>query len=202
MAVKYVKDFSFDKSFGYTGSAGTGPVSNNERAMGTRMGQGPVSSKEQTIVPSVKAGAKMGTDSASNATANRAAQAIADANRTPKPQGDSVINKKPRVVDDSMPTAEEIVKMRQAREYMKEDKATSDAAKREMGFKKGGLKVTEKATGERYPSKSAMVKHEKTETPRMQREELVQKQVVRGPAMAAGRDPRIPMFKCGGKAKK
>ena len=105
------------------------------------------------------------------------------------------------VVDDSAPTPAEIVRMRQAREYMKEDKATSEAAKREMGFKKGG-KVKEKATGETYPSRKAMVKHEKTETPRMQREEVIQKQVVRGPAMAAGRDPRIPMFKCGGKAKK
>jgi hypothetical protein len=106
------------------------------------------------------------------------------------------------VVDDSEPTPAELVRMRQAREYMREDKATADAAKREMGFKKGGLKVTEKATGETYPSRKAMVKHEKTETPRMQREEVIQKQVVRGPAMAAGRDPRIPMFKCGGKAKK
>ena len=222
MTVKYVKDFSFDKSFGYSGSTGTGPVS----------------SKEQTIVPSVKAGAKMGAGSASNANANRAAQAIANANRTPKPQGDSVINKKPRVVDDTLPSASELDRMRQAREYMREDKATSDAAKREMGFKKGGdvkadlkqdkkmiaesvhkhekaqhpgkpltkLKkgggVMEKATGERYPSKSAMMKHEKTETPRMQREEMVQKRVVRGPAMAAGRDPRIPMLMCGGKVKK
>lgn len=130
------------------------------------------------------------------------------------------------VVDDSEPTPAELVRMRQAREYMKEDKATSDAAKREMGFKKGGCatvvhkhekamhkgepltklkkggKVVEKATGERYPSKAAMVKHEMMETPRMQREEMVQKRVVRGPAMAAGRDPRIPMLKCGGSYKK
>jgi hypothetical protein len=105
------------------------------------------------------------------------------------------------VVDDSAPTPAELVRMRQAREYMREDKATADAAKREMGFKKGG-KVVEKATGEAYPSRKAMVKHEKTETPRMQREEIVQKQVVRGPAMAAGRDPRIPMLKCGGSYKK
>ena len=68
-------------------------------------------------------------------------------------------------------------------------------------LKKGGS-VLEKATGERYPSKEAMVKHEKMETPRMQREEMVQKRVVRGPAMAAGRDPRIPMLMCGGKVKK
>ena len=113
---------------------------------------------------------------------------------TPKPASQ-------QKADEKEPTPAEIVKMRQAREYMKEDKATSDAAKREMGFKKGG-KVTEKATGEAYPSRKAMVKHEKTETPRMQKEEVIQKQVVRGPAMAAGRDPRIPMFKCGGKAKK
>jgi len=68
-------------------------------------------------------------------------------------------------------------------------------------LKKGGS-VMEKATGERYASKSAMMKHEKMETPRMQREEMVQKRVVRGPAMAAGRDPRVPMLMCGGKVKK
>lgn len=191
MAVKYVKDFQFDKSFGYTGSAGTGPVSNNERAMGQ-----PVKRRFDDSLPP--------------------ASAVFD--KKPRiaedklPPASEAFNKKPRITEDrlppasraftdSEPTPAEIVKMRQAREYMKEDKATSDAAKREMGFKKGG-KVLEKATGETYPSRKAMVKHEKTETPRMQKEEVVQKQVVRGPAMAAGRDPRIPMFKCGGKAKK
>ena len=198
MAVKYVKDFSFDKSFGYSGSTGTGPVSN----------------KEQSMTPKV----------------------------APKVAPKAVVSPKvaPKVsnYDDSMPTPEEVKLMQQAREYKREDKATSDAAKREMGFKKGGdvkadlkqdkkmvatavhkhekaqhpgkpltkLKkggsVLEKATGERYASKSAMVKHEKTETPRMEREEMVQKRVVRGPAMAAGRDPRIPMLKCGGAYKK
>ena len=66
-------------------------------------------------------------------------------------------------------------------------------------LKKGG--IFEKATGERYASKAAMVKHERKETPRMEREEVMQKtqQVRRGPAMAAGRDPRIPMLKQGGK---
>lgn len=74
-------------------------------------------------------------------------------------------------------------------------------------LKKGG-KVIEKATGERYPSKAAMVKHEMMETPRMQREEMVQKRTVRGPAMAAGRDPRAALLqapvamKCGGAYKK
>ena len=212
MAVKYVKDFSFDKSFGYTGSTATGPVSNKERAM----------------TASAKAGAKMGAGAVSNAEVDtrKAAQAIANANRLPKPLADSVINKTPRIVDDSEPTAEEIKLMRQARDYMREDKATSDAAKKEMGFKKGGCatavhkhekaqhpgepltklkkggSVLEKATGERYASKSAMMKHEKMETPRMQREEMIQKRVVKGPAMAARRDPRIPMLKCGGSYKK
>ena len=41
-------------------------------------------------------------------------------------------------------------------------------------YKKGGA-VTEKATGERYPSREAMVRHEATETPRMQKEELLQR---------------------------
>ena len=66
-------------------------------------------------------------------------------------------------------------------------------------LKKGG--ILEKATGERYASKAEMIKHERKETPRMQREEVMQKtqQVRRGPAMAAGVDPRIPMLKKGGK---
>ena len=52
-------------------------------------------------------------------------------------------------------------------------------------LKRGG--ILEKATGERYPSRSAMVKHEMMETPRMQREELVQK-------ARMTRDPRIPLI--------
>lgn len=77
-------------------------------------------------------------------------------------------------------------------------------------LKKGG-KVVEKATGERYASRASMEKHEKLETPRMQREEMVQKRVVKGPAMVAGRDPRKamlppqampPAMKCGGKVSK
>lgn len=46
---------------------------------------------------------------------------------------------------------------------------------------KGGA-VVEKATGERYPSRQAMVKHEKMETPRMQREELTERAQVKMPA--------------------
>lgn len=61
------------------------------------------------------------------------------------------------------------------------------------GYAKGG-KVVEKATGETYPSKKAMVKHEMMETPRMQKEEIMQKRVVKGPAMAAGRDPRAALL--------
>ncbi len=45
-----------------------------------------------------------------------------------------------------------------------------------------GGSVLEKATGERYASRSAMAKHEKTETPRMQREEVVQRTSVKAPA--------------------
>lgn len=41
-------------------------------------------------------------------------------------------------------------------------------------YARGGA-VLEKATGERYPSREAMVRHEAKETPRMQREELVQR---------------------------
>ena len=187
MACKYMKEFKFAKG-GYTDM---GSVSDKERAMGQ-----PVKRKFDDSLPPA------------SAVFNKKPRITEDR----LPPASEAFNKKPRITEDrlppasraftdSEPTPAEIVKMRQALEYMKEDKATSDAAKREMGFKKGG-KVIEKATGEAYPSRKAMVKHEKTETPRMQREELVQKQVVRGPAMAAGRDPRIPMFKCGGKAKK
>lgn len=49
---------------------------------------------------------------------------------------------------------------------------------------KGGP-VTEKKTGERYPSREAMVKHEAKETPRMQREELVQRSKVVTPTRRA-----------------
>ena len=45
---------------------------------------------------------------------------------------------------------------------------------------KGGA-VTERATGERYPSRKAMVKHEREETPTMQREELLQRSKVVAP---------------------
>ena len=70
------------------------------------------------------------------------------------------------------------------------------------GYAKGG--ITEKATGERYASKAEMIKHERRESPREQREEVMQKtrQVRRGPAMAAGVDPRVPMLKKGGKVEK
>jgi len=43
---------------------------------------------------------------------------------------------------------------------------------------KGG--TIEKATGERYPSREAMVKHEKKETPRMQKEEIIKRTKTEG----------------------
>jgi hypothetical protein len=50
---------------------------------------------------------------------------------------------------------------------------------------KGG-KVMEKATGESYPSRRAMEKHESMETPRMQRKEVIQRETVRAPAAPQG----------------
>jgi len=50
-------------------------------------------------------------------------------------------------------------------------------------YAKGGAtagKIIEEATGEKYPSRKAMVKHEREETPRMQKEELVQRSMVKG----------------------
>ena len=50
------------------------------------------------------------------------------------------------------------------------------------GYAKGG-KIVEKATGETYPSRRAMEKHESMETPRMQRHEVVQRETVRAPML-------------------
>lgn len=53
------------------------------------------------------------------------------------------------------------------------------------GYAKGG-KVMEKSTGESYPSRSAMEKHESMETPRMQRKEVIQRETVKAPAAPQG----------------
>ena len=58
---------------------------------------------------------------------------------------------------------------------------------------KGG-KVMEKATGETYPSRKAMMKHEKEETPRMQREEIMQKSSMRAPRRSVPVAPMAPMI--------
>jgi len=59
-------------------------------------------------------------------------------------------------------------------------------------LKKGGS-VVEKATGERYPSRKAMMKHEREETPTMQREEVMERETVRradrGPSGGPGMRP-------------
>ena len=52
-----------------------------------------------------------------------------------------------------------------------------------------------------------MVKKEMMQTPTMKKELMMEKRMVKGPAMAAGRDPRIamidlPAMKCGGMYKK
>lgn len=59
-------------------------------------------------------------------------------------------------------------------------KTAGDMSKAKQAYAKGGT-VTEKATGERYSSKEAMVKHESKETPRMQREELVERTKIVAP---------------------
>ena len=92
------------------------------------------------------------------------------------------------------------------------------------GYAKGGAtagKIIEEATGEKYPSRKAMVRHEREETPRMQKEELVQRSMVKGaiprrqypvapagpmisPQMARSMAPPaaapMPAMKAGGKA--
>lgn len=54
-------------------------------------------------------------------------------------------------------------------------------------YSKGGIKEAE--TGEIYPSRRAMMKHESMETPRMQRDEVMQSRTVKAPpaVMAAAR---------------
>ena len=55
---------------------------------------------------------------------------------------------------------------------------------------KGGP-IVERATGEKYPSREAMVRHESLETPRMQREEVVKRQVVKAPQNRRRGEPMI-----------
>jgi hypothetical protein len=55
---------------------------------------------------------------------------------------------------------------------------------------KGG-KVVERATGEKYPSREAMIRHESLETPRMQRDEVVKRQVVKAPQNRKRDEPMI-----------
>jgi len=72
-------------------------------------------------------------------------------------------------------------------------------------YAKGG-KVIEKATGESYPSRKAMMKHEMAETPRTKREELVQRASVKGaaPRRSVPVAPTAPLvaMKMGGAASK
>lgn len=56
----------------------------------------------------------------------------------------------------------------------------------ELKLKKGG--VLEKETGERYASRKEMMKHEREESPRMQREEMMKSRSM------VNRDPRVPMI--------
>ena len=62
---------------------------------------------------------------------------------------------------------------------------------------KGG-KVVEKATGEKYASKKEMMKHEKSETPREQRQEMTKGKIpVRKSVPVASKSPLIAMKKGG-----
>lgn len=86
---------------------------------------------------------------------------------------------------------------------------SNSAPKAKPAYARGG-KVTEKATGEKYPSRKAMIKHEAEETPRMKREELIERSKVVAPARrsvpVAPPGPMIALKKggmaCGGKPMK
>ena len=236
MAVKYVKDFSFDKSFGYTGSSGPTEFERKQLI--------------KVVAPNPAPAAKNAASKISPAVVKKA---VTGASQTPS-------ERRARQYDDSTPTPEEMQRMREAREYMREDKATSEAAKREMGFKKGGdvkadmaqdKKMAKKAIaihdkqmhggektdlsklkkggmpkmamgGQMMPAQSNMggaqrgldraAKMSGRDMSGMGRPSASDKPVItpnaspemskRGPAMAAGRDPRVPMLKCGGMYKK
>lgn len=62
-----------------------------------------------------------------------------------------------------------------------------------VGYKKGGS-VKEKATGEVYASRKAMAKHEMEETPRMQREEVMQRTMVKAPRKGVPVAPVGPLL--------
>ena len=100
---------------------------------------------------------------------------------------------------------------------LKQDKAMIKAAvhKHEKAMHPGkpltklakGGPVMEKATGERYPSRQVMMKHERMETPRMQRDELTQRAQVTQPAVRRKMVPVAPQaplvaMKQGGYARK
>jgi Family of unknown function (DUF6496) len=51
---------------------------------------------------------------------------------------------------------------------------------------KSGGAVMEKSTGEKYPSRSAMLKHEMTETPTMEKRESIERETVKAPAAPLG----------------
>lgn len=51
---------------------------------------------------------------------------------------------------------------------------------------KAGGAVMEKSSGEKYPSRSAMLKHEMTETPTMEKRESMQRETVKAPAAPLG----------------
>lgn len=85
-----------------------------------------------------------------------------------------------------------------------EAKPAAKPAAKSCGYAKGGKPVVEKETGEKYPSRKAMVKHEREETPRMQKEEVVRRSEIKIPARkmvpVASREPMV--MKKGGPAKK
>jgi hypothetical protein len=202
MACKYVKDFSFDSSQGYTGSTSK-PV---KMAFGGALLAGKVGQAAQqaarNITPTpapTPAPRQGGFAGAIKSAANQIAARNAVGNAVQNVKGAAKSMRGFKEGGDIKADLKQDKKM-VAESIHKHEKAMHKGEPLTK-LKKGG-KVVEKATGERYPSKAAMVKHESLETPRMQREELVQKRVVRGPAMAAGRDPRIPMLKCGGSYKK
>jgi len=57
--------------------------------------------------------------------------------------------------------------------------------------------ILEKATGERYSSREAMIKHEAKETPRIRREEIIQRSKVTKPQPNNQKAPLVAMKRGG-----
>ena len=195
MTVGKVKDFDFSSSGKTVGLCSGGSWGKTKYAKG---GQAVQMAKSNAIKKSMEGqkmtkmasggyyaeGGKWIQEAVKKPGALRAALHVKEGKNIPKGKLEAAANK-PGLMGQRARLAETLGKMRKA----------------------DGGPIFEADTGETYPSRSAMVKHESLETPRMQKQEMIQKSTVRAPAakMKAGRaaagkmaiPPQMPMKKGG-----